>query len=135
MRNQVLADGSRAYVSRYALGRDYHKVVRQRLQQLATRIGSRVGEYGYRVFTDSAPVLEVELAQRSGIGWRGRYPAAVARGRVVVLPWRDLTPTCACLRIARQRRIAAVVMPASMPARPEQSSRPIASTHGAVFPT
>lgn len=71
--DHVLADGSRAYLSRYALGRDYHKVVRNRLQKLAERIGKAVGEYGYRVFTDSAPLAEVALAAQAGQGWRGKH--------------------------------------------------------------
>jgi len=69
----TLADGERAYVSRYALGRDYHKVVRVRLQRLAERIETAVGPFGYRVFCDSAPVMEVELARRAGLGWRGKH--------------------------------------------------------------
>jgi len=62
-----------AYVSRYALGRDYHKVIRQRLQLLADHITSQVGEFGYRVFTDSAPVLEKALAEKAGLGWIGKH--------------------------------------------------------------
>ena len=68
-----LATHDRAYVSRYAVGRDYHKVLRNRLQQLAERIESETGPFGYRVFTDSAPVMEVELATKSGLGWRGKH--------------------------------------------------------------
>ena len=75
----ALADGNRAYVSRYALGRDYHKVLRARLQQLADRIAAAVGPFGHRVFTDSAPVLEVELAQRAGLGWRGKHTLLLHR--------------------------------------------------------
>jgi epoxyqueuosine reductase len=75
---EVLADGERAYVSRYALGRDYHKVLRARLQQLAERIAA-VAPHGFRVFTDSAPVLEVELASRSGLGWRGKHTLLLER--------------------------------------------------------
>ena len=75
----VLADGNRAYVSRYALGRDYHKVLRARLQQLADGIAAVIGPFGHRVFTDSAPVLEVELAQRAGLGWRGKHTLLLHR--------------------------------------------------------
>lgn len=64
---------SEAIVSVYARGRDYHKVLRSRLQKLCDRIGQVIGPFGYRVFTDSAPVLEVELAKRSGQGWRGKH--------------------------------------------------------------
>jgi epoxyqueuosine reductase len=75
----TLADRSKAYVSRYALGRDYHKVLRARLQRLADRIETEVGTFGYRVFTDSAPVMEVELAARAGLGWRGKHTLALTR--------------------------------------------------------
>jgi len=75
----TLADRSKAYVSRYALGRDYHKVLRTRLQRLAERIEAEVGQFGYRVFTDSAPVMEVELAARAGLGWRGKHTLALTR--------------------------------------------------------
>jgi epoxyqueuosine reductase len=76
-----LADPTQAVVSIYARGRDYHKVLRSRLQRLADRLASVIGPFGHRVFTDSAPVLEVELAQRSGIGWRGKHTLALARER------------------------------------------------------
>ena len=75
----VLLDGDRAFISRYALGRDYHKVLRGRLQKLCDRIAEAVGEFGYRVFTDSAPVAEVELAQKSGLGWRGKHTLTISR--------------------------------------------------------
>ena len=68
-----------AVVSLYARGRDYHKVLRSRLQKLAERMASEVGPLGYRVFTDSAPVLEAELAQRSGQGWRGKHTLVLNR--------------------------------------------------------
>ena len=62
-----------AYISRYALGRDYHKLMRNRLQKLVKAITAEIGEFGYRVFTDSAPVLEKALAQKAGIGWIGKH--------------------------------------------------------------
>lgn len=68
-----------AVVSVYARGRDYHKVLRNRLQSLSDRVAAAIGPFGYRVFTDSAPVLEVELASRSGIGWRGKHTLALHR--------------------------------------------------------
>jgi epoxyqueuosine reductase len=68
-----------AYVSVYARGRDYHKVMRGRLQQLATQLQTLIGPYGYRVFTDSAPVLEAELATMSGQGWRGKHSLVLNR--------------------------------------------------------
>ena len=68
-----------AAVSMYARGRDYHKVLRARLQKLADRLAERIGPFGHRVFTDSAPVLEVELASRSGLGWRGKHTLLLSR--------------------------------------------------------
>ena len=66
-------------VSVYARGRDYHKVMRQRLQKLSDRIAQHLGPFGHRVFTDSAPVLEAELAARSGQGWRGKHTLVLSR--------------------------------------------------------
>ena len=74
----ALNDPERAYVSRYALGRDYHKVLRLRLKKLAERIAEEV-PHGFRVFTDSAPVTEVALATESGIGWRGKHTLLISR--------------------------------------------------------
>ena len=77
---QALLDHeSQAYVSRYALGRDYHKVLRGRLRELARRIGERVGEFGYRVFVDSAPVLEKAIAEKAGLGWIGKHTNLIDR--------------------------------------------------------
>ncbi|MBU0770940.1 MAG: tRNA epoxyqueuosine(34) reductase QueG [Gammaproteobacteria bacterium] len=75
----VLDDPDAAYVSRYALGRDYHKVLRSRLQALADRIEALVGPFGYRAFTDSAPVMEVEIARRAALGWRGKHTLLLHR--------------------------------------------------------
>lgn len=72
-------DPGAAVVSVYARGRDYHKVLRNRLQGLAERIRAAVGEYGYRVFTDSAPVMELPLAQKAGLGWRGKHTLLLSR--------------------------------------------------------
>ena len=69
----TLADGSLAYVSRYALGRDYHKLMRARLQKLCDRIVQAIGPFGYRAFADSAPVLEKALARNAGLGWIGKH--------------------------------------------------------------
>ncbi|MFA7269065.1 MAG: tRNA epoxyqueuosine(34) reductase QueG [Sterolibacterium sp.] len=74
-----LVDATRAYVSRYALGRDYHKLLRSRLQKLAERIETDIGSFAHRVFADSAPVLEIELAARSGLGWRGKHTLLLTR--------------------------------------------------------
>jgi epoxyqueuosine reductase len=99
----VLADPAHAYVSRYALGRDYHKVLRRRLQRLAERIRLEVGPFGHRVFTDSAPVMEVALAARAGTGWRGKHTLLLSRhgswfflGEIFVdLPLPTTPPTTA----------------------------------------
>ncbi len=109
-----LAAGERAYISRYALGRDYHKLLRARLQKLAERIGSAIGPYTHRVFTDSAPILEVDFAARGGLGWRGKHTLLLTReagssfflGEIVVAlplpadpPQNGHCGTCtACLR-------------------------------------
>ena len=76
---EVLGDGECAYISRYALGRDYHKVVRNRLAKLTDRIREEIAEFDGRVFTDSAPVMEVALAQKSGLGWRGKHTLLLSR--------------------------------------------------------
>jgi len=76
---EVVRDGGRAFVSRYATGRDYHTVLRKRLQCLADRVGSAVDGFRYRAFTDSAPVMEVELAQKAGLGWRGKHTLLLNR--------------------------------------------------------
>lgn len=75
----VLDQPQRAYISRYALGRDYHKVLRQRLQRLADRIRERVTDVRYRVFVDSAPVLEKPLAEKAGLGWIGKHTNLLSR--------------------------------------------------------
>ena len=74
-----LGTPTQATVSLYARGRDYHKVLRSRLQRLAGRLAATVGPFGHRVFTDSAPVLEAELAVRSGLGWRGKHTLLLHR--------------------------------------------------------
>lgn len=76
---QALGDGTRAYIARYALGRDYHKLIRNRLQKLADRIAGEVGPFGYRAFTDSAPVLEKALARNAGLGWIGKHTLLLDR--------------------------------------------------------
>ena len=77
--NAVLGDPSAAYVSRYALGRDYHKLMRARLKKLGQKIQAEIGEYGFRVFTDSAPVLERGLARKAGLGWFGKHSNLISR--------------------------------------------------------
>ena len=74
-----IGEPSQATVSIYARGRDYHKVLRARLKKLADRLADELGPFGHRVFTDSAPVLEAELATRSGLGWRGKHTLVLDR--------------------------------------------------------
>jgi epoxyqueuosine reductase len=69
----------KAQIARYARGRDYHKVLRSRLQKLCDRIAGEAGPFGYRVFSDSAPVMEVELAAKAGLGWRGKHTLLLSR--------------------------------------------------------
>jgi epoxyqueuosine reductase len=118
-----LADGEAAVVSIYARGRDYHKVLRDRLQKLAGRIVAAIGPFGYRVCTDSAPVFEVEFARRAGIGWRGKHTLLIARdagsmfflGEIITAlplpadaPLADHCGTCTrCLQICPTRAIVA----------------------------
>lgn len=75
----TMQDAEKAFISRYALGRDYHKVLRNRMQKLCDRIAQEAGSFGYRVFTDSAPVLEVALAEKAGLGWRGKHTLLLSR--------------------------------------------------------
>lgn len=70
---KTLKNKQKAYISRYALGRDYHKLIRNRLKKLGQKIEQEVGEYGFRPFVDSAPVLERQLAEKAGLGWRGKH--------------------------------------------------------------
>lgn len=76
---QRLEQPETAFVSRYALGRDYHKLMRKRLQQLAKRIEAEIGEFGYRVFVDSAPVLEKAIAEKAGLGWIGKHSNVLSK--------------------------------------------------------
>ncbi|MCP1375527.1 tRNA epoxyqueuosine(34) reductase QueG [Dyella lutea] len=75
----VIEDGELGYISRYTLGRDYHKLLRQRLQRLADRIRAEIGDFGYRAYVDSAPVLEKALARNAGLGWIGKHTVLIHR--------------------------------------------------------
>ena len=82
----ILQDNSKAFISRYTMGRDYHKVMRNKLQKLCEKIQSeaaryQIGDFSYRVFTDSAPVLEVALAEKAGLGWRGKHTLLINKNR------------------------------------------------------
>jgi len=76
---QILGESERAFISRYALGRDYHKVLRNRLAELVDKIRDAVAGFDGRIYTDSAPVMEVELARKSGLGWRGKHTLLLSR--------------------------------------------------------
>ncbi|REH39941.1 epoxyqueuosine reductase [Paraperlucidibaca baekdonensis] len=76
---ETLADGERAYIARYALGRDYHKLIRKRVQKLADRMSEAIGPFGYRAFVDSAPVLEKAIASQAGLGWMGKHTLILNR--------------------------------------------------------
>jgi epoxyqueuosine reductase len=78
---EVLSDANAAYISRYALGRDYHKVIRNKLQTFAEAINTQIEKHTYRVFTDSAPVMEIPLAVKAGLGWRGKHTLLLNRER------------------------------------------------------
>ena len=75
----LLEKSTHAFISRYALGRDYHKVLRQRLQKLADKIADHIGPFGYRAFVDSAPVMEKALAEKAGLGWIGKHSNLLSR--------------------------------------------------------
>ncbi|MDH5484719.1 MAG: tRNA epoxyqueuosine(34) reductase QueG [Gammaproteobacteria bacterium] len=77
--SNILTNHRLGYISRYALGRDYHKLLRKRLQTLVTKIQAEIGDFGYRVFTDSAPVLEKALAEKAGLGWMGKHTNLINR--------------------------------------------------------
>lgn len=75
----VIADDELGFISRYALGRDYHKLMRKRLQKLALKIQQEIGDFGYRAFVDSAPVLEKAMAEQAGLGWIGKHSNLLSR--------------------------------------------------------
>jgi epoxyqueuosine reductase len=131
----TLADGERAYVARYALGRDYHKLMRARLQKLADRIAAEVGGFGYRVFVDSAPVLERALARNAGLGWIGKNACLIDKTPAAGSSSASSTPTCRCRWTRRRPRTAAPARAASRSARRRRSSRRTASTRAAASAT
>ena len=126
----TLGQGERAYVARYALGRDYHKVMRQRLQKLADRIAAHIGPFGYRAFVDSAPVLERALARDAGLGWIGKHSCLINRsagswfflGEILTdLPLPEDTPASAhcgtCTRCIEVCPTGAIIEPYRVDAR------------------
>jgi epoxyqueuosine reductase len=135
---KVLDDAELAYVSRYALGRDYHKTVRQRLQKLADRLRQEVATldlaepFACRVFSDSAPVMETDFARQAGIAWRGKHTLSLTREG----SWHFLGEIYSTLPLPPIRRspiIAATAGAASTPARPQPSSPPTKWTPGYAF--
>ncbi len=122
-------------MSLYARGRDYHKVLRQRLQKLAQRLADEVGPMGHRVFTDSAPVLEVELAARSGLGWRGKHTLALARDAGSMFFLGEIFVDLALPPDRPAARTAAAARPASTCARHGPSWRPTGSMRGVASAT
>lgn len=126
-----LEDPQGAYIARYALGRDYHKTIRQRLRQLARRLSELIGPFGYRVFSDSAPVLERALARNAGLGWIGKHTNLIARhegslfllGEIytdLLLPTSTLEETDHCGSCSRCIAVcptAAIVAPYRLDAR------------------
>ena len=129
---RVLESPEKAYVSRYALGRDYHKLIRKRLATLAKQIEARAGGGRYRAFVDSAPVLERAVAERAGLGW-------IAKNTMLINSdagsWRS-TPTCRCRRMPpRTASTAAPALPAWRSVPPTPSPAPSSSMPGAASPT
>ncbi len=132
---QLLQRPDKAFVSRYALGRDYHKLVRRRLQQLATRMENEIGHFGYRVFADSAPVMEKPLAQKAGLGWQGKHTNLINKQAG---SWFFLGELYTDLPLPVDHRlmiIAAAAAPASTCAPRAPSSLPTSWTPGCASPT
>jgi hypothetical protein len=124
-----------AYIARYALGRDYHKVLRRRLQALAGEIERGAGPMGYRVFVDSAPVLEKALARDAGLGWIGKHTNLLDGMPAPGSSSEKSSPICRCRPTGAFRRTAARVPLASTCARRARSSDLTSSTRGAASRT
>lgn len=120
----TLADTDLGYISRYALGRDYHKVLRQRLQKLADAIASRFGQFGYRVYTDSAPVLEKALARNAGLGWIGKHTNLIDSRSGSWFFWARSTPISYFRPIHPVQTIAEPARAVWLPVPRKQSSHP-----------
>ncbi|GAC1602248.1 MAG: hypothetical protein NVS3B2_05730 [Ramlibacter sp.] len=124
-----------AIVSVYARGRDYHKVLRTRLAALSERIARAVGPFGHRVFTDSAPVLEAELAARSGQGWRGKHTLVLNREAGSMFFLGEIYVDLELPAGAPVTEHCGSCSAASTYARRRLFRRPSSSTRGAAFPT
>ncbi len=133
---KVLGQPQRAYVSRYALGRDYHKLMRKRLAQLARQIEQEVGAFGFRAFVDSAPVMERALAQKAGLGWFGKNAMLLTPGLARCSFSASCIPTCLCpWTRPSSESTAAAAAPAARPAPPAPSSMTRWSIRANASPT
>jgi epoxyqueuosine reductase len=130
---QALNRLTQGVVSVYARGRDYHKVMRSRLQKLQHRMAELIGPFGHRVFTDSAPVMEAELAVRSGQGWRGKNTLVLQREAGSFFFLGELTSRCPAQRPSL--RIAAHAQPALTCVQPKPLWRRISWMPGVAFLT
>ncbi len=132
----VLEDREAGYVSRYALGRDYHKLMRNRLQKLAERIHAEVGDFGYRAYVDSAPVLEKALARNAGLGWIGKHTVLINRraGSYFFLGELLHRSAVAGRHTGWQRALRRAAAAASRSARPRPSLGRTGWMRSAAFP-
>jgi epoxyqueuosine reductase len=131
----TLSDPSLGYVSRYALGRDYHKVLRNRLQRLIDRMQSAFPGHRFRAFTDSAPVLEVALAAKSGLGWRGKHTLLLDRDAGSYFFLGEIYTDLGLPATRQPPPIAGAARAASTSARRRRSSGRTSSTRAAVSRT
>ena len=124
---QTLQQSDKAYVARYALGRDYHKLMRQRLKQLAQFIEAEIGPFGYRVLVDSAPSLERALARNAELGWIGKHTCLIDKNTGSWFFWVKFIPILRCLApLIKNKAIVAPARVVLIFARPRRLLRPIA---------
>ncbi len=129
----LLHQAQHAYISRYALGRDYHKVIRRKLQHLAERIEQVTGPFGYRAFTDSAPVMEKPLASAAGLGWIGKHTNLIHPQTGSWFFSASCSRTCPCPWTPRHRTIAAPATPVWIFVQPKRSSPLMSWMRGVAF--
>lgn len=131
-----LGQPEKAYVSRYALGRDYHKLIRKRLQQLAERIQQQIGPFGFRAFVDSAPVLEKAIAEQAGLGWIGKNTLVLNRKAGSYFFSANCSSTYPCPSINRTAASTAAAAPPVWTSAPPQLSLALMCwMRGAASPT
>ncbi len=130
---QLLDDPAAAFVSRYALGRDYHKLLRNRLQKLADKIAEEIGPFGYRAFVDSAPVLEKAIAEKAGLGWIGKHSNLINRRAGSWFFWAKSIPIWPYPAMKRPAIIADNAAPAWMFAPRKPSSARTRSMPGVAY--